>query len=62
MASTINRPIPGQLKIVSVKTAPPSKLEICIPSTVKIGVKAFLNACLPISKYSLIPLERAVLI
>ena len=62
MASTISLPTPGHEKTDSVKTAPPSKLPNCNPTTVIIGIKAFFKACLFITAFSATPFALAVLI
>ena len=44
IASNASRPTPGHAKMLSVKTAPPSKRPVCKPTTVMIGTSAFRSA------------------
>ena len=53
------KPMPGQVKIASVMTAPPSSEPICSPITVSTGSSAFLSACRRTSNCSPRPLARA---
>ena len=47
-------------KIVSVKSAPPSRAPISIPDTVTVGINAFRRACLVMTVLRGIPFARAV--
>jgi len=59
-ASSVIRPIPGIAKTDSVSTAPPRASPNSIPIMVKMGIKAFLKACLTKTTEPESPLERAV--
>ena len=54
-------PIPGQLKIYSIKKVPPSKAASHALIVVITGLSAFRKACLIITFHSLTPLALAVL-
>src|SRR5215831_13780899 len=54
------RPTPGQAKIVSVTTAPPSRKPYWSPTTVTTGIKALARACLPTTPSGGTPLARAL--
>ena len=60
MDSTMNRPIPGQAKIVSVVTAPPSREPNWRPTTVIMGISALRSIWTKVTRFSETPLARAV--
>ena len=60
IASMIARPMPGQLKMVSMKTVPLSRTGRYSPSSVMMGMSAFRSACLKITARSGSPFARAV--
>ena len=60
IAPTAKRPTPGQLKIVSVTTAPPSRKPICRPISVVTGTSALRSAWRSTTRRSFRPLARAV--
>src|SRR5260364_99260 len=50
----------GHENIVSVNTAPASKVPVCRPTTVTTGISALRNACTTITRNGDSPLARAV--
>jgi hypothetical protein len=60
MACTDSRPTPGQAKMVSVITDPPSKVPSSMPTMVTMGIEALRRACFHTTGGSLTPLARAV--
>ena len=42
----MSRPSPGMLNTVSITTAPPIRTAKVMPITVRVGMIAFLSACL----------------
>ena len=57
---TASRPMPGQAKIVSVMTAPPSRWARSRPSTVTTGSRPLRRACRRSTSASFSPLALAV--
>src|SRR5437868_3981044 len=60
MESISSRPTPGQAKIVSVRTAPPSREPTWSPITVMIGSSALRSACRKMTDPEPSPIARAV--
>ncbi|MNY74521.1 hypothetical protein D3C86_2135700 [compost metagenome] len=60
MLSKKSLPMPGQLKMVSVITAPPKRVGMAIMTTVTTGIKALRRAWRAMTRRSPSPLARAV--
>ena len=60
MQSTVNLPMPGQEKMLSVSRAPHNSEPNCRPITVVTGIMELRSACLLTTLGSMSPLARAV--